>query len=237
MTVGAMIMAAGRGERMRPLSNHTPKPLLQAGGKPLITWQVEALARAGFADIVVNVSTHAGQIMAALGNGAAFGVHIRYSQEASPLENAGGVATALPLLPPGPVLIVAADVWTAFDYAQLRERAIRMTRKPALPRVHLLLVPNPPYHPQGDFALRDGMVIESTAPRLTYASIGLHDTALFRHLPPHVPAAMLPLWRAWIAQGIVSAERFDGAWANVGTPADLASLDTALRAGTLRLAS
>jgi MurNAc alpha-1-phosphate uridylyltransferase len=202
--------------------------LLKAGGKPLIVWQIEALAKPRFCDIVINVSAHADQIVAALGDGARFGVRLRYSREAVPLENAGGIATALALLPSGPLLTVAADIWTTFDYALLYERALRMEADPGLPPVHLLMVPNPPYHPQGDFALRDGMLHEVGEPRLTYASIGLHHTALFRHLPRDTPLAMLPLWKTWIAEGRVSGELHAGPWANVGTPGDLAALDRAL---------
>jgi MurNAc alpha-1-phosphate uridylyltransferase len=229
--IGAMIMSAGRGVRMRPLSDHTPKALLKAGGKPLIVWQIEALAKALFRDIVINVSGHADQIMTTLGDGARFGVTLRYSRETVPLENAGGIATALPLLPSGPLLTVAADIWTTFDYAVLYQRALRMEADPDLPPVHLVMVPNPPYHPQGDFALRDGMLLERGEPRLTYASIGLHHTTLFRDLPRNTSLAMLPLWKTWIAAGRVSAELYDGPWANVGTPADLAALDRALQVG------
>jgi MurNAc alpha-1-phosphate uridylyltransferase len=226
--IGAMIMSAGRGVRMRPLSDRTPKALLKAGGKALIVWQIEALAKARFRDIVINVSVHADQIMATLGDGARYGVSLRYSHEPVPLENAGGIATALPLLPPGPLLTVAADVWTTFDYASLYDRAIRMEADPGLPPAHLVMVPNPSYHAQGDFALRDGMLLEDGEPRLTYASIGLHHTALFQHLPRGASMAMLPLWKTWIAERRVSGEFYGGPWANVGTPGDLAALDRAL---------
>ncbi len=230
---GAMIMAAGRGERMRPLSDHCPKPLLKAGGKPLIVWQLEALARAGFTTIVVNVAAFAEQFVAALGDGSRFGVDLRYSREATPLENAGGIATALPLLPPGPVVTVAGDVWTAYDYSRLRERAARMAADPALPRAHLVMVPNPPWHPHGDFGLVDGRIVETAGPRLTYGAIGIHDTALFAGLEPHTRAPMRPLWDRLRAAGALSGERYDGPWANVGTPADLAQLDAQLsRAAT-----
>ena len=225
---GAMILAAGRGERMRPLSDQTPKPLLRVGGKPLIVWQIEALARAGFCDLVVNASHHAEQLADHLGDGARFGVRIRWSIEATPLETAGGVATALPLLPVGPVLIVSGDIWTTFDYSTLVPRADAMARDAATPRVHLVMVPNPPYHPGGDFVLRDGMLHADGGPKLVYGNIGVHDTALFRDLPRNVPLRLLPLWRDWMARGLVSGERFDGAWANVGAPADLAALDARL---------
>ena len=227
--IGAMILAAGRGERMRPLSDATPKPLLEAGGKALIVWQIEALARAGFRDIVVNVSHLADRVVAALGDGAAFGVTLRWSIEREPLEVAGGIATALPLLPRGPALIVSGDVVTAFDYASFRPRALAMARRDSGARAHLVLVPNPPYHPGGDFALADGLIALERSPRHTYASIGLYDTDLFRELPRGTKLKLLPYLQRWIADGQVSGETFDGAWANVGTPDDLAELDAALR--------
>jgi MurNAc alpha-1-phosphate uridylyltransferase len=232
--ISAMILAAGRGDRMRPLTDTTAKPLLRAGGKPLIAWQIEALARAGLRDIVINASHHAQQLVDALGDGAAFGVRIRWSLEAEPLETAGGVATALPLLAPGPALIVSGDIWTEFDYASLLPRAHAMARDGALPRVHLVMVPNPAYHPRGDFTLRDGMLHGDAGPLLTYGNIGLYDTVLFGALARGTKIAMLPLYRAWIARGIVSAERYEGPWANVGTPADLAALHSALVARTPR---
>ena len=225
---GAMILAAGRGERMRPLSDQTPKPLLRVGGKPLIVWQIEALARAGFCDLVVNASHHAEQLADHLGDGARFGVRIRWSIEATPLETAGGVATALPLLPVGPVLLVSGDNGPTFADSTLVPRADAMARDAATPRVHLVMVPNPPYHHGGDFVLRDGMLHADGGPKLVYGNIGVHDTALFRDLPRNVPLRLLPLWRDWMARGLVSGERFDGAWANVGAPADLAALDARL---------
>jgi len=225
---GAMILAAGRGERMRPLSDQTPKPLLRVGGKPLIVWQIEALERAGFRDIVINASHHAAQLTEFLDDGNRWGVRIQWSIEATPLETAGGIATASPLLPSGPVLIVSGDIWTTFDYATLIPRADAMSRDPATPRVHLVMVPNPPYHPDGDFVLHDGLLHVEGGTKLVYGNIGLHDTALFRDLPRGVPIRLLPLWCDWMTQDLVSGERFDGAWANVGTPSDLASLDAQL---------
>jgi MurNAc alpha-1-phosphate uridylyltransferase len=225
----AMILAAGRGERMRPLSDATPKPLLEAGGRPLIVWQIDALARAGFADLVINAAHGADALMAALGDGARLGVRIRWSREPEPLETAGGIATASPLLPPGPALIVSGDINTRFDYRALAARmdAMAATREP--PRAHLVLVPNPPYHSEGDFALEGDKVALDGAARLTFGNIGIYDMALFAGLPRGVKLKMLPLYREWIARGIVSGERYDGHWANVGTPADLAELDAELR--------
>jgi MurNAc alpha-1-phosphate uridylyltransferase len=226
--IGAMILAAGRGARMRPLSDATPKTLLVAGGKPLIAWQIEALARAGFRDIVINAAWLAPQLVAALGDGDAFGVRIRWSLEPEPLEAAGGIATALPLLPPGPVLIVSGDIWTHFDYATLAARAGAMARDSAPPRVHLVMVPNPPFHPEGDFILDDGRIALGEAGKMTFGNIGLYDTALFRELPRGAKLKLLPLFCDWITRGWVSGERFDGPWANVGTPAELDALDQGL---------
>lgn len=225
----AMILAAGRGDRMRPLSDACPKPLLEAGGRPLIVWQIEALARAGYRDLVINVSHLADRFEARLRDGRAFGVRVQYSREAEPLETAGGIATALPLLPPGPLLVVSGDVFTRFDYAGLDARRDAMARAQG-PRAHLVMVPNPPYHPAGDFALEDGrLVLRPGPPRLTFGNVGLYDTALFAELPRGRKLKMLPLYEQWIAAGIASGERFDGLWANVGTPDDLAALDLQLR--------
>ena len=227
---GAMILAAGRGERMRPLSDATPKPLLRAGGKPLIVWQIEALARAGYRDLVVNVSHCADALIAALGTGEGLGVRIAWSREAEPLETAGGVATAIDLIAPGPALIVSSDIVTRFDYAALHARIAAMRDAPdGSSRVHLVMVPNPPWHAAGDFALAGEHVELDGAERLTFGNIGVYDTALFRDLPRGVKLKMLPLYRDWIGRGIVSGERYDGPWANVGTPADLAAVDAALR--------
>ena len=226
----AMILAAGRGERIRPLSDAVPKPLLAVGGKPLIVHQVEALARAGFRDLVINAAHLAAQLTAALGDGAALGVRIAWSLEAEPLETAGGIATAMPLIGDGPLVVVSGDIWTRFDYATLVPRIEAMARSDAPPRAHLVMVPNPPFHPEGDFALAGGQVARDGASRLTFGNIGVYDTALLRELPRGVKLKLLPLYHAWIARGLVSGERYDGPWVNVGTPAELAALDATLTA-------
>ena len=225
----AMILAAGRGERMRPLSDETPKPLLRAGGTALIVRQIESLARAGCRDIAINVSHRADAIVDALGDGAAYGVRLRYSREAEPLETAGGIATAVDLLARGPVLIVSGDIFSRFDYATLAPRVAAMRDPSTASRVHLVMVPNPPYHANGDFVLAGDRIEERDGERLTFGNIGVYDSALFRGLPRGVKLRMLPLYREWIARGIVSGERYDGPWTNVGTPGDLAALDASLR--------
>lgn len=224
-----MILAAGRGERLRPLTDACPKPLLEAGGKPLIVWQIEALARAGFRRLVINAAYLRERLEAALGDGHAFGVDIHWSREDEPLETGGGIATAMPLLPEGPVPIVSGDVWTGYDYAALRQRCDTMALDDATPRVHLVMVPNPPYHPGGDFALEGERIHRDGPTKLTYGNIGVYDTALFRELPRHTRLKLLPYLEDWIHRGLVSGERYDGPWANVGTAADLAALDRALR--------
>jgi len=217
------------------LSDRTPKPLLEVGGKPLIVWQIEALARAGLREIVINAAHLADDLVARLGDGGALGVSLAWSLEPEALETAGGIATALPLLPPGPALIVSADVWSDFDYASLLPRAASMARDPGSPRLHLVMVPNPAYHPSGDFALvagpaaSAGRIALDGEPRLTYGNIGVYDTALFAELPRWTKLQLLPLLRDWIGRGLASGERYDGPWANVGTPGDLAGLDAALR--------
>ncbi|MGO4304835.1 N-acetylmuramate alpha-1-phosphate uridylyltransferase MurU [Cupriavidus sp. RAF12] len=235
----AMIFAAGRGDRMRPLTDTCPKPLLPVGGKPLIVWKIEALARAGFTDIVINHAWLGEQLEAALGDGARFGVRIHWSAEGSALETAGGIARALPLLTAGPAdggifLAVSGDIFCDFDFRTLLPRAREMACA-ARPRMHLVMVPNPPFHPRGDFALGpDGRLhMPDTAnpgEALTFGNIGLYDTRLFRDIEPGEKVAMSPYYRAAIADGTATGERFDGRWENVGTPAQLAALDAALTA-------
>jgi len=227
----AMILAAGRGERMRPLSDATPKPLLEVGGVPLIVRQIRALAAAGVTDVVINAAHLADRLVDALGDGRALGVAIRWSREPEPLEAAGGIATAIPLLPEGPVLVVSGDIWTAYDYASLLPRARAMAADPREARVHLVMVPNPSFHPRGDFVLREGApgrVATQPGPTRTYGNIGLFDTALFRELRRGRPLRLLPFLLDWIAQGKVTGEPYDGPWENVGTPADLARVDARL---------
>lgn len=233
-----MIFAAGRGDRMRPLTDTTPKPLLAAGGKPLIVWQIEALARAGFADIVINHAWLGDKLEAALGDGRQYGVRIHWSAEGSALETAGGIAHALPLLTAGAddgvFLAVSGDIFCDFDYRQLLPRA-RAMASAARPHMHLVMVPNPPFHPRGDFVLDDDGQLRlpgetAAGQALTFGNIGLYDTRLFRDIEPGQKVAMSPYYREAIRQGTATGERFEGRWENVGTPEQLAALDRALRA-------
>ncbi|MFC0398276.1 N-acetylmuramate alpha-1-phosphate uridylyltransferase MurU [Paraburkholderia rhizosphaerae] len=229
-----MIFAAGRGERMRPLTDLCPKPLLEAGGKPLIVWQIERLAAADIRTIVINHAWLGERIETMLGDGSRWGVQLRYSAEGEALETAGGIAQALPLLEPAgraEVFVgVAGDVYADFDYRMLHEHAARLAALPA-PGMHLVMVPNPVFHPDGDFALRDGMLSLDGVARLTFGSIGLYDTRMFRDLPRGTRRALTPYYRETIAQGRASGELYEGRWENVGTPAQLQALDRALRAG------
>lgn len=226
--IGAMILAAGRGERMRPLSDAIPKPLLCAGGQPLIVQQIAALRRAGIVDVVINASHLADQLVGALGDGRELGVRIQWSIEPEPLETAGGIATAYPLLPHGIVAVVSGDIWTSFDYGPLLARAQLMASGAHAARAHLVMVPNPPYHPSGDFVLDGERIRLDGAPRVTFGNIALYDSRLFAELPRGLKLKLLPLFEQWIKAGIVSGELYTGGWANVGTPEDLAALDAVL---------
>lgn len=220
----AMILAAGRGERMRPLTDQLPKPLLSAGGQPLIVWHIQALARAGFTRLVINCA-HLGHLLPEhLGNGERWGVSIHYSHEPVALETAGGIAHAWPLLAESPFLVVNGDVWTDFDFAGLRTRGLANHEL-----AHLVLVDNPTQHPQGDFVLHaDGRVgMPATGePCLTFSGIGCYDHTLFAGIRAAAPLA--PVLRTAMAASRVSGEYYAGAWHDIGTPARLEQLNHAL---------
>ena len=226
----ALIFAAGLGERMRPLTDTTPKPLLEAGGRPLIAWHLERLAAAGIREVVVNTSWLARQFPAALGDGSRWGLSIHYSSEGDvPLETGGGMWHARNVLGNDPFIAVNGDVWTDYDFA-------RLPRQPP-GDAHLVLVDNPEHNPEGDFALAgDGIVRNDGAQRLTFAGIGVYRASLFddwrrvigdtpgsREDPPRFRLA--PLLRAAIAEGQVTGEHHRGRWTDVGTPERLAALD------------
>ncbi len=224
----AMILAAGRGERMRPLTDHRPKPLLPAGGKPLIVWHIERLAQAGITELVINHAHLGAQIEDALGDGSRFGVLIRYSPEhPAALETAGGIAHALHLLGDAPFAVVNGDIWCDYDFADLPQRAA--TLQLSNDAAHLVLVNNPAHHPEGDFGLQHGRAKDSQ-PRLTFSGIGVYRPALFSQLDRNSAAPLGPLLRAQIALGKVGAEHHTGRWVDVGTPQRLADLDNELRA-------
>jgi N-acetyl-alpha-D-muramate 1-phosphate uridylyltransferase len=223
----AMLLAAGRGERMRPLTDHTPKPLLEVGGKPLIVWHIEKLARAGMTELVINHAHLGGQLEAALGDGSRFGVSIQYSAEHTALETAGGIAYALHLLGDAPFAVINADIYCEYDFAQLPIRAAALSQSGEL--AHLVLVSNPQQHPNGDFGLH-GVKITEAMPKLTFSGIGIYKPELFRHIARGTIAPLAPLLRAQIALGKVSGEHYSGHWVDVGTPQRLQQLDNALRA-------
>ena len=223
----AILLAAGRGERMRPLTDNLPKPLLAVGGKPLIEWQLERLAAAGFDDIVVNHSHFGALIENALGDGGRFGVRLRYSREEAALETAGGVAQALTLLGADPVLVVSADIHTDFDYASLVPRIAEIRRDPAATVAHFILVDNPPWHPGGDMGLAGGRVTRA-AERLTYGNISVFHPEIFRAIAPGTWLRIFPWAYELVDSGRVSGEHFRGGWDNVGTPEQLEALDRRL---------
>ncbi|HXS53778.1 MAG TPA: nucleotidyltransferase family protein [Usitatibacter sp.] len=223
----ALILAAGRGERLRPLTDRTPKPLLAAGGRPLIEWQVESLAGAGFRELVVNHAHLGEQIEAALGDGSRFGVRIRYSPESPALETAGGVARALALLGAEPFVVVSGDIHTGFDFATLVQRIEAIARQPREAIAHLVLVPNPPWHAAGDMALSEGRV-RMQGPRLTYGNIAVFHPEPFRALAPGARLKLFPWMYRFVEEGRVTGECYEGPWDNVGTAEQLAALDRRL---------
>jgi MurNAc alpha-1-phosphate uridylyltransferase len=220
----AMILAAGRGERMRPLTDAIPKPLAMAGGKPLIVHTLERLAEAGIRRVVINLAWRGAQLRDACGDGSKWGVQVLYSDEgAQALETGGGIVKALPLLGDAPFWVVSGDLWMRYPFA---ERANVLKNSDL---AHLVMVPNPSFHPRGDFFLADGRV--SDAPigeRLTYASIALLQPQLFAGLAPGI-YSMVPMLRAAMAANRVSGERFDGPWDNIGTVQQLHELDRRLQ--------
>lgn len=219
----AMILAAGRGERMRPLTDHTPKPLLKVGDKPLIVWHIERLAEAGFKEIVINHAHLGQQIEESLKDGSQWGVQIRYSPEKVALETAGGIANALHLLGDTPFLVVNGDTFSDIDYASL-QHALQPNQQ-----AHLVMVDNPPQHPAGDFVLEKGLVAEHGAAKLTFSGVGVYRPELFADVEKGQPAKLAPLLRNAMAQGQVSGQHHRGKWYDIGTPQRLAELDAQLQ--------
>lgn len=216
----AMILAAGRGKRMRPLTDHTPKPLLLAGGKPLIVHQIERLAAVGFRELVINHAHLGAHIEAALGDGASWGVEIRYSAEERALETGGGILQAMPLLGPGPFLAVNGDIWTDIDFSRLALGEGQLA--------HLVLVDNPRHNPAGDFALAGERVRTEGEPRYTFSGVGIYHPDLFHGCTPGA-FALAPLLREAMGAGLVGGSHHGGRWFDIGTPERLRELDRLLR--------
>lgn len=224
----AMILAAGRGERMRPLTDHCPKPLLPAGGKPLIAWHLERLAAGGVREVVINHAHLGDMIEHAVGDGGAWGVRVQYSREEQALETAGGIAAALDRLGAGPFLVVNGDVFIDLDYGPFVARALEGFRTRTERLAHLVLVDNPPHHPQGDFRLSEGLAHDEGADRLTFGGIGIYHPSLFAGIAVGARARLAPLLVSAMHMDRVSAEHHRGYWLDVGTPERLAELDQRL---------
>jgi len=218
-----MILAAGRGERMRPLTDSTPKPLLKVGGKPLIVWHLERLAKAGFKEVVINHAHLGEQIEQALGDGSQWGLHIQYSPEKAALETAGGIANALHLLGHEPFLVVNGDTFTELDFGVLT-RVLQVNN-----HAHLVLVNNPPQHPNGDFAIEAGRLKNTGAKMLTFSGVGVYHPNLFTSVPRGEPAKLAPLLRQAITENRATAEYYQGVWHDIGTPERLGMLDEELK--------
>ena len=220
-----MILAAGRGERMRPLTDISPKPLLPVGEKPLIVWHLERLARAGIEEVVINTAHLGERLVAELGDGNTFGLSIQWSPEpVGALETAGGIRHALPLLGDKPFLVISGDIWCDWDASSLATTSLGRDL------AHLVLAPNPDHHADGDFTLADGRVqLDGEGERLTYTGIGLFHPKLFATLADNAPLALRVPLREAIAKGRVRGEAHYGEWEDVGTPERLAALDFRLR--------
>ena len=217
----AMILAAGRGERMRPLTDHTPKPLLTVGGKALIAWHLERLAQAGFERVVVNHAWLGEQLVERLGDGSAWGLRLIHSHEARALETAGGIVQAMADLGPEPFLVINGDIWCDWDVRRAFTLADRLRALDA--QCACVMVTNPEHHPDGDFGLRGGHLV-AEAPRLTFSGIGVYQPSLFAALPGGRPAPLAPLLRAALAERRALGEHHQGVWCDVGTVDRLAQL-------------
>ncbi|MER1968836.1 N-acetylmuramate alpha-1-phosphate uridylyltransferase MurU [Castellaniella sp. GW247-6E4] len=223
----AMILAAGRGERMRPLTDTCPKPLLPAGGQPLIVWHIRRLVAAGIPDIIINHAWLGARIEAELGDGRGYGARIDYSPESTALETAAGIARALPFFGDEPFLAINGDIWCDWDVGQAPRFAATLGDGTL---ARLVLVDNPAHHPAGDFFLGpDGRIASEGRDALTFSGIGLYHPALFAGVPTDHPAPLAPVLRAAIARGRVAGEHHRGHWVDVGTPERLRALDQWLR--------
>jgi len=215
-----MLLAAGRGERMRPITDSLPKPLVAVGGRPLIAWHLAAFARAGMREVVINLSWLGNQLREALGDGRDYGVSITYSEEGPvPLETGGGIFRAVPLLGPGPFLVVNADIWTDINFS-------RLTLEPEA-HAHLVLIPNPPHHPRGDFGLDGDLVVNRETDRFTYSGVGVYRPEFFSGCTAE-RFPLLPLLNRAIAERRARGHVHRGDWCDVGTAERLAKLKARL---------
>ncbi len=223
----AMVLAAGRGERMRPLTDSKPKPLLEVGGKTLIERHIAKLAAAGFKRVVVNHAHFGNQIEAALGNGTRWDIEIYFSAEIEALETAGGIANALELIAVDTFAVVNSDVYSDYNYGELKTATSRLARDPNL-IAHLVLVSNPAHHPDGDFTLDGDKVVTGPAEKLTFNGLGAYRREMFASITPGEKLSLAPLLHDQIRAGRVSGEHYQGRWADIGTPERLASLNDLL---------
>ena len=219
----AMILAAGRGERMRPLTDQIPKPLLEVAGKPLIVWHLEKLAKANFEEVIIN-HAHLGEMIEAyVGDGSRWNLKITYSREGSPLETAGGIKKALPLIGDQPFLVVNADIYTDFNFATIKNRNLNDCKG------HLVMVKNPKQHPDGDFFLQNNQIELEGKERLTFSGIAIYQPKIFEDIKIEPVAKLAPILKKLIGAKCISGEAHQGLWFDIGTPERLNEVNLFLK--------
>ena len=219
----AMILAAGRGERMRPLTDHIPKPLLEVAGKPLIIWHLEKLAKANFEEVIINHAHLGGMIEAYVGDGSRWNLKVTYSREGSPLETAGGIKKALPLIGDQPFLVVNADIYTDFNFATIKNRNLNDCKG------HLVMVKNPKQHPDGDFFLQNNQIELEGKERLTFSGIAIYQPKIFEDINIEPVAKLAPILKKLIGAKCISGEAYQGLWFDIGTPERLNEVNLFLK--------
>ncbi len=218
-----MILAAGRGERMRPLTDHIPKPLLEVAGKPLIIWHLEKLAKANFEEVIINHAHLGGMIEAYVGDGSRWNLKVTYSREGSPLETAGGIKKALPLIGDQPFLVVNADIYTDFNFATIKNRNLNDCKG------HLVMVKNPKQHPDGDFFLQNNQIEREGKERLTFSGIAIYQPKIFEDINIEPVAKLAPILKKLIDAECISGEAYQGLWFDIGTPERLNEVNLFLK--------
>ena len=219
----ALILAAGRGERMRPLTDHIPKPLLEVAGKPLIIWHLEKLAKANFEEVIINHAHLGGMIEAYVGDGSRWNLKVTYSREGSPLETAGGIKKALPLIGDQPFLVVNADIYTDFNFATIKNRNLNDYKG------HLVMVRNPKQHPDGDFFLQNNQIEREGKERLTFSGIAVYQPKIFEDINLEPVAKLAPILKKLIDAECISGEAYQGLWFDIGTPERLNEINLLLK--------